>query len=222
MHRIAAFGLALCLAQPTGALASACGTLLHLSVEPAARSADVAEVLRKRLENAGAVAPRAEVEGAGVAAVLPTGLAETLLTRPGRIEFRLVASEGEAGAIPLPRVDGAGMESVSPEIILDETHLREFVVRPGDGGAALGFHFDTHAMKNLMAASNDAINRKLAILIDDRIVADPVIRAPIGSRTGEIPAGSLASAAELAQVLRSARLPAKVAVTGREEAACRG
>ena len=216
---VAAFAVAV-LCAPSVVWASACGEKLHLTVDPPAKAAAVAVVLKNRLNAFGAVVAKVAPEGDGLTAVLPTGANDTLLTRPGKIEFRLIANASDAGALSLPRLDGGAAQSVSPEIILDETHLRQVRVVPGPGGASLAFHFDPHAMKNLMAASTEAIGRKLAILIDDRIVADPEIRAPIASAGGEIPAGPLASAAELAVALPSGRLPAKLTVAGREPAVC--
>jgi preprotein translocase subunit SecD len=207
---------------PAVAAESACGEALRLTVQPAAKAPEVAAVLLRRLAAAGAASPKAEADAAGtVRAVLPRGASDTLLTRPASIEFRLVTKPDEPGAVVLPLLGGKGSESVSPEIILNETHLREVTVRTSaDPAAALAFHFDTRAVKNLMAATTEAVGRKLAILIDGEIVADPIIRAPIASMTGEIPAGSLQSASELVDLLRSGRLPAKVAIASREPAPC--
>ncbi|MDE3175747.1 MAG: hypothetical protein KGM15_06510 [Pseudomonadota bacterium] len=224
---VAGLGLAcLCLAAPARA-ALACGDIVHLSVQPADRSAEVAATLRRRLDDIGVTSP-VEAEGAGLRTLLPAGVDEALLTRPASIEFRLVAQKpDEAGALARGRWQGAGEESVEPEIILDERRLREIVAKADPGIAdgarngAIAFHIDPIGMKNLMAASIEAIGRKLAILVDDKIVVDPVIRAPIASATGEISGGfSAASAAQLVQLMRSGRLPAQVAVAGRETAPC--
>ena len=212
---------------PAVAAESGCGEAVRLAVEPAAKAPAVAAILRLRLQAAGAPSPKAEADAAGqVRAVLPQGASETLLTRPASIEFRLVAKPDEAGAVVLPRLDGKGAQSLSPEIILNETHLREVTVRtsadPAGGlpAAALAFHFDARAVKNLMAATTEAVGRKLAIVVDGEIVADPIIRAPIASMTGEIPGGSPQSASELVDLLRSGRLPAKVAIAARQPAPC--
>jgi len=212
---------------PAVAAESGCGEAVRLAVEPAAKAPAVAAILRLRLQAAGAPSPKAEADAAGqVRAVLPQGASETLLTRPASIEFRLVAKPDEAGAVVLPRLDGKGAQSLSPEIILNETHLREVTVRtsadPAGGlpAAALAFHFDAWAVKNLMAATTEAVGRKLAIVVDGEIVADPIIRAPIASMTGEIPGGSPQSASELVDLLRSGRLPAKVAIAARQPAPC--
>jgi len=225
---LAALGLTAMLAgAPAFAGESACGEALRLTVDPAAKGPEVAATLLRRLQAAGAPSPKAEADAAGqVRAVLPQGASETLLTRPASIEFRLVAKPDEAGAVVLPRLDGKGAQSLSPEIILNETHLREVTVRtsadPAGGlpAAALAFHFDARAVKNLMAATTEAVGRKLAIVVDGEIVADPIIRAPIASMTGEIPGGSPQSASELVDLLRSGRLPAKVAIAARQPAPC--
>ena len=213
--------------EPAVAAESACGEAFRLTVQPPDKAPEVAATLLRRLQAAGAPSPKAEVDAAGsVRAVLPQGGSDTLLTRPASIEFRLVAKPDEPGAVVLPVLGTKGAESVSPEIILDERRLREIKVRvtPNPAGgppsAALAFHFDPQAVKNLMAATTEAVGRKLAIVVDGEIVADPIIRAPIASMTGEIPGGSPQSASELVDLLRSGRLPAKVAIAARQPAPC--
>lgn len=225
---VAALGIAcVLLAAPAFAAQSACGEIVHLSIQPVEKSPDVAAALRRRLDDADVKSP-VEAEGAGLRILLPTGIEDALLTRPAKIEFRLVAQKpDDAGALVRTRWQGEGSESVEPQIILDERHLREFVAKADPRIAdearngAVSFRLDPTAMKNLMAASVEAIGRNLAILVDDRIVVDPVIRAPIASATGEISGGfSAASAAQLVTLMRSGRLPAQVAIVGREAAPC--
>ena len=219
---LAGFGAALALAgAPAVAAESGCETI-RLKVEPADKAADVAATLRRRLQAAGA-RPQVEIDTSGSLRVtLPQGISETLLTRPASIEFRLVAKPDEAGAVALPLAGRTGAESVAPEIILDETRLREVKLRTTPGApAALAFHFDPRAVKNLMAATTEAVGRKLAILVDGEIVADPIIRAPIASMTGEIPAGAPQAANELVDLLPSGRLRARVAIAAREPAPCK-
>ena len=220
----AGLGLALAMAgAPAVAAESGCGEAVRLTVEPAAKAPDVAATLRRRLQAAGATSPEVESDAPGrLRAVLPQEMSERLLTRPASIEFRLVAKPDEPGAVALPLAGGKGAESVAPEIILNETRLREFTVRtPPDAPTALAFHFDPKAMKNLMAATTESVGRKLAILVDGEIVADPIIRAPIASLTGEIPAGAPSSANELVDLLRNGRLGGRVAIVSREPAACK-
>ena len=142
---------------PAVAAGRDCGQVVHLRVEPAEKAAEVAAVIARRLRAAGGD-PAVAAEGPGaLRATLPAGAAQSLLTRPARIEFRLVADKPDApGAITLPRADGKGSEQVEPQVILNENHLREIEVRQepnGAGGAttvALTFHFDPIAMKNLL------------------------------------------------------------------------
>jgi SecD/SecF fusion protein len=222
---VAGLSLALALAgAPAVAAESACGEALRLTVEPVGKTDEVAATLRRRLQAAGAASPEVAADAPGsLRAVLPQGVSETLLTRPASIEFRLVAKPDEAGAVALPVLGAKGAESVAPEIILQESHLREFSVRttPDPAVAALAFHFDPRAMKNLMAASTEAIGRKLAIVVDGEIVADPIIRAPIASLSGEIPAGAPQSANELVDLLRNGRLTGRVTIASREPAPCK-
>ena len=193
---------------------------VRLTVEPPDRASSVAQVLRRRLETAGSSAT-VETDGAALRVSGPAG-ADSLLTRPARVEFRIVAAAEDApGAVSMPRAQG-GRVGVEPEIILDESHLRSFQVREEGGRALLAFRFDPHAMKNLMSATADAVGRKLALIVDDVVVAEPEIRAPVASAGGEIDAGiSAASARELAALLPDGRLRAQVSVAAREPAACK-
>jgi preprotein translocase subunit SecD len=216
-----------------GALAASpaeagCGTSVRLRVDPS-RADDVAATLRRRLAAAGAEKPSVEREGAGaLRVVLPEGVSEAILTRPAKIEFRLVAkSADEPGVVSLPRLDGAGTESVEPQIILDENRLRQLTVKqepnPAGGPAvvAIAFHIEPVGVKNLLAGTMEGVGRKLAILVDDRVVAEPVIRAPVASMTGEISGDfTLASANELVALIATGRLEGRVAILSREPAPC--
>jgi len=209
-HGFAALVAGMMLISPAGAVV--CNDALQLNVDPPEKAAGVAATLTRRLQAAG-IAGAVSVEGEVLRATVPAGVDESLLTRPARIEFRLVAKADDApGAVSLARLQG-GRESVDPEIILDESHLREFKVSEGADHAAIAFRFDPHAMKNLMSATADGVGRKLAIIVDDVVVADPLIRAPVGSMNGEIDAGlSPASARELAALLPDGRLSGRVTV----------
>ncbi len=186
-------------------------------------------MLRRRLEAAGAASPSVTADGpAALRVLLPAGASPSLLTRPGKIEFRLVAATPEApGAVALPKWSGEGTESVEPQVIVNETHLRDVQAREekdANGGASvvvIAFRFDPQALKNMLTATVDAVGRKLAILVDDRVVVDPIIRAPVAAASGEISGDfTLQSANELVELLASGRLPARVVVAAREPAAC--
>ncbi len=201
-----------------------CGEWVRLSVDPADKTADVAAALRRRLAAVGAPTPSVETEG-GLRALLPAGVSETILTEPAKIEFRLVAKTPDApGAVALQRRDGAGLESVEPQIIVNERRLREVKVVEAPASSpsvAIAFRFDADAVKNLLAATAEAIGRKLAIIVDDQIVVEPVIRAPVASLSGEISGGfTKAYAQQLVQLLQTGRLDARVAIVSRVPAPC--
>jgi preprotein translocase subunit SecD len=202
-----------------------CGEWLHLAVEPADKAPDVDVVLRRRLEGAGAKPVTVERDGAGLKALLPQNLGEALLTRPGKFEMRLVAAGSEG--LQLQRVDGGAPESVAPEVILNEYRLREAKIsvdaKASDPHYAVTFDFrlDPVGMRNLLAASAEAVGRKLAVIVEDKIVVTPIIRAPIASAEGEVAGGfTEENTAFLAEAMRGGRLPAQVTVAGREPATC--
>ena len=195
-----------------------CGEILRLSVDPVERTGDVAATLNRRLAAHGATV---KTDG-GLSVTLPRGVSETLAKRPARIEFRLVAKAPDAlGAVALPRLDGQGVESVEPQVIVNESRLRDLKVVDAPDGAGVAFRFEPTAIKNLLTATAEAVGRKLAIVVDDRIVVEPVIRAPIASMQGEISGGmSRASAEELVALLPTGRLDGRVEIVSRAPAPC--
>jgi preprotein translocase subunit SecD len=218
--------LALAMTGLPAAAQAGCGETVTLSVRPAGKADEVAIVLRRRLEAAGVKAPAVERDGEGLKAELPAGLDAALLSEPGKFEMRLVSTSPEA--LKLPRLDGGAEEAVEPQIILDEFRLRD-VKLVNDPKAedprfalALEFRLDPVGARNLMAASTEAIGRKLAVIVDDKVVVTPIIRAPIASGSGDVAGGFTAeNTASLAEAMRGGRLPAEVGVTGRTPAACK-
>ena len=223
----AMFVVGLC-AAPVQAAETSCGESVRLSVDPPSQLDDVAATLRRRLAAAGEKKPSVERDGAAaLRVVLPPGARDSLLTRPAKIEFRLVAkSADEPGASAFPRLDG-GTERVEPQILLDEERLRQIRVKsePNPAGGApivaIAFHLETQGVNNLLTGTLQAVGRRLAILVDDRIIADPVLRGPVASLTGEISGGfTLASAEELVALLANGRLRGRVAILSRQPAPC--
>jgi preprotein translocase subunit SecD len=214
----------LALAAPAYAQTN-CGEWLHLAVEPPEKAPDVEAVLRRRLEGAGAKPVTVERDGAGLKALLPQNLGEALLTRPGKFEMRLVAAGSEG--LRLQRLDAGAPESVEPEVIVNEYRLREAKMsvdaKASDPRYVVTFDFrlDPVGMRNLLAASAEAVGRKLAVIVEDKIVVTPIIRAPIASAEGEVAGGfTEENTAFLAEAMRGGRLPARVTVAGREPATC--
>jgi len=217
--------LAIAFAAPARAQTN-CGQWVHLAVEPADKTPDVEAVLRRRLDGAGAKPPvSVERDGAGLKALLPQNLGEALLTRVGKFEIRLVAAGSDG--LQLQRLDGGAAERVEPQVIVNEYRLREAKMsvdaKASDPRFAvtLDFRLDPVGMRNLLAASAEAVGRKLAVIVEDQVVVTPIIRAPIASADGEVAGGFTAeSTVFLAEALRGGRLPAQVTVVGREPATC--
>ena len=223
-HELVAAALAIALATPAYAQTN-CGEWLHLAVEPAEKAPDVEAVLLRRLEGAGAKPVTVERDGAGLKALLPQNLGDALLTRPGKFEMRLVAAGSDG--LELQRLDGGAPESVEPAVILNEYRLRDVKLSADPKATdpryamALDFRLDPVGMRNLLTASAEAVGRKLAVIVEDRIVVTPIIRAPIASDEGEVAGGfTEENTAFLAEALRGGRLPARVTVAGREPATC--
>ena len=201
--------------------------MIHLKIEPADKAEDASHVLMRRLDASGAADIAWERDGeGGLKAYVPRipdfANLESLLTRPGKFELRLLAETATSpGAISLARLDGSGSDLVEPVILVDENRLRNVTTGVVAGSSAyLDFHFDPRGAKNLAAATLEGLGRKLAIIVDDKIVVSPVIRQPVVAGTGRIEGGlTLENTLGLAAALRGGRLPAHVSIAAREPVA---
>lgn len=145
----------------------------------------------------------------------------SLIGPTGQLTFNLVreAAPGdvEAGRIPAGAFlatsyaeGGAGAALVerqprfTGERIVGASPARD----PVTGRRVLGFQLDDEGARLLCRVTHEHVGAKLAVLIDDRVVAAPTIEGPVCGGAGRI-AGefSEAEAARLAALLRAGALP---------------
>ena len=94
------------------------------------------------------------------------------------LAIRMVAAEGREGEV-LPRWSGdtSEMLAVEPGVVASAQHIRHVrLLDAADGSRVLVLDLDDTGKARLAEASSLGIGRRLAIVVDGRIVAAPTIR----------------------------------------------
>jgi preprotein translocase subunit SecD len=77
----------------------------------------------------------------------------------------------------------------------------------------VSFRFNTSGARKFAAATQENVNRRFAIVLDNKVISAPVIREPILGGSGQISGSfTVESANNLAILLRGGALPAKLTV----------
>jgi protein-export membrane protein SecD len=191
------------------------------------------EVVRRRIDFLGTREPAIERQGEDRIVVQVPGLFDTqrlkdVLSRTARMTFQMVdetasIDEAKKGIVPigselLPMDHQPGQ----PDSIVVEKH----VVVAGDRleKASQGidqskqepdieFSFDTVGAKEFGDATKENVNRRFAIVLDNRVITAPTILSPILTGTGIITGNfTVQSATDLAGLLNAGALPASLKV----------
>ncbi|MEW6655352.1 MAG: protein translocase subunit SecD [Aquificota bacterium] len=183
------------------------------------------EVLRKRIDELGVVQPvitrigsdRILVELPGV---LDIKKAKSIVGRTALLELKLVVDSGPKEALQekltrdyelLPDQKGVEWFLVEKVPVITGADLKTAYVTTDEFGMpAVGFELTDKGSQAFSEATEKNIGRRLAIVLDKRVISAPVIRSKISDR-GQI-SGNFTpeEAKELAIVLRAGALPTKV------------
>jgi len=111
--------------------------------------------------------------------------------------------------------NGTETYNIDKQLVLSGEHLTE--AQPGfdnlNNNSVVNFKLDSFGSKKFAYATKNNIGRRLAIIIDNKVVSAPVIRDAITTGNGQISGGfSVEEANNLAIVLRSGALPAPMAI----------
>ena len=185
------------------------------------------EIVRRRIDDLGTKEPSIQRQGADRIALQLPGVqnpseVKALLGKTAKMTFHLVdeatsLADAQRGKLPVDSMI-AENEDGSPIIL-----KRAVVVGGGqletakaeintDGEAVVGFSFKTLGAKKFAKATSENQGKRLAIVLDDKVISSPVIQTKIvksGSITGNF---TMQSASELAMMLRSGALPAPLEV----------
>ena len=176
------------------------------------------EIVRRRIDEIGTNEPNILKRGNDRILVELPGLDDpmrikSLLGKTANLTFRFVINNNEDsfGAEKLTFEDGSEEAIVSKRIILSGDNLLDAQPRmdTGNNETVVTFSLDRVGAKRFGKATSTGIGKRLAIVLDGKIISAPVIRDTIATGSGQITGGfTFQSATDLALLLRSGALPA--------------
>jgi preprotein translocase subunit SecD len=193
------------------------------------------EAVNRRVNASGLVEPNVQPQGdnriivevPGLDANGMTSLINTL-TETGILTFNLVdeaanPAEYEIGverngriALPDDSLNGAPVVIFTDAIITGSDLSGASQTFDQSNQPSIGFQLHGPGAQRFGKATSENVSRRFAIVLDNRIVSAPNIRSPITGGSGTIEGGFTVERAEqMALVLRSGALPAKLKVASR-------
>ena len=176
------------------------------------------EIVRRRIDEIGTNEPNILKRGNDRILVELPGLDDpmrikSLLGKTANLTFRFVTNDTEDsfGAEKLLFEDGSEEAIVSKRIILSGDNLLDAQPRMNSetNETVVNFSLDRVGAKRFGKATSNSIGKRLAIVLDGKIISAPVIRDTIATGSGQISGGfTFQSATDLALLLRSGALPA--------------
>ena len=176
------------------------------------------EIVRRRIDEIGTNVPNILKRGNDRILVELPGLDDpmrikSLLGKTANLTFRFVTNdtEGSFGAEKLEFEDGTEEAIVSKRIILSGENLLDAQPRMDteNNETVVTFSLDRVGAKRFGKATSTGIGKRLAIVLDGKVISAPVIRDTIATGSGQISGGfTFQSATDLALLLRSGALPA--------------
>ena len=176
------------------------------------------EIVRRRIDEIGTNEPNILKRGNDRILVELPGLDDpmrikSLLGKTANLTFRFVTNDTEDsfGAEKLVFEDGSEEAIVSKRIILSGDNLLDAQPRMNSetNETVVTFSLDRVGAKRFGKATSTGIGKRLAIVLDGKIISAPVIRDTIATGSGQISGGfTFQSATDLALLLRSGALPA--------------
>ena len=178
---------------------------------------DSLEIVRRRIDEVGTKEPTIIRRGNDRILIELPGLDDpnrikNLLGKTANLTFRLVSeTEDSFGSELLFYEDGGSQLNISKRVILSGDNLinaqpkldREI------NEAVVSFTFDRTGSKKFARATSSNVGKRMAIILDNKIISAPVIREAILGGNGQITGDfTFQSATDLALLLRSGALPA--------------
>ncbi|WP_272916175.1 protein translocase subunit SecD [Aristophania vespae] len=179
------------------------------------------EIVRRRIDSTGAIDPGIAREGDDRIVLELPGISDPerikeLLGTTARMTFHLMAPNPTIqvpGSTMLPTPDGRGKLAVMDQIEVDGANLSDAAATMSDGKWAVHIKFDNKGADDFARITTANVGKPFAIVLDGKIITDPVINSPITGGTGEITGNFTArTASDLALLLRAGALPAPLSV----------
>ena len=176
------------------------------------------EIVRRRIDEVGTNEPNIVKRGNDRILVELPGLddpmrVKNLLGKTANLTFRFVTENSEEtfGSEKLPFEDGSDEVIVSKRIVLSGDNLLDAKPRMDNqtNQTIVSFTLDRVGAKRFGKATTSGIGKRLAIVLDGKIISAPVIQDAIVGGSGIITGNfTFQSATDLALLLRSGALPA--------------
>ena len=177
------------------------------------------EIVRRRIDEVGTKEPTIVRRGSDRILIELPGLDDParikkLLGKTAKLTFRLISDEDSESEF--------SSELISFENSDEKIKVNKRIVVSGDNllnaspkldnqtnQAIVSFTFDRVGAKKFGRATTDNVGKRLAIILDDKVISAPQIREPILGGNGQITGNfTFQSATDLALLLRSGALPA--------------
>ena len=172
------------------------------------------EIVRRRIDDVGTKEPTILQRGEKRILVELPGLKDperikTLLGKTAQLNFRLVKDNSEFGIDELISETG-NILKVSKRIIMSGDNLVDAQpsIQNQQNEPAVSFSLDRLGAQKFGRATTDNVGKRLAIVLDGKIISAPNINEPITSGNGVISGNfTFQEATDLALLLRSGALP---------------
>lgn len=190
--------------------------------------AQAVEVIRRRIDELGTREPNIVRQGKNRIVVQVPGLQnpdalKSLLGKTAKLEFKLVdveadpslVAEGRAppGSQILPSLEGGSVVVKRRAIITGDQLVDSQVSTNENGQPAVSFRFDSTGGRRFAQATQENVGKPFAIILDNIVISAPSINEPILGGSGIISGQyTVATANELAILLRSGKLPVELKV----------
>ena len=176
------------------------------------------EIVRRRIDDLGTKEPTIIQRGEKRIVVELPGLKDpsrikTLLGKTAKLNFRLVSdSENEFGTEKMTSEDSQEV-TVSKKIIMSGENLIDAQPRVDNQSnlPVVSFTLDRYGAQKFGKVTTNNIGKKLAIVLDNKIISSPVIREAITGGSGVISGNfNFQEVTDLALLLRSGALPTPI------------
>tara|TARA_B100000989_G_scaffold299025_1_gene292119 strand:- start:2051 stop:3595 length:1545 start_codon:yes stop_codon:yes gene_type:complete len=176
------------------------------------------EIVRNRIDEVGTNEPTIAKNGSNRIIVELPGLdnpdrIKSLLGRTANLSFRFVTQNNDAsfGIDKILTIDETEELDVSRRVIISGDNLVDAKPQMDNinNQTVVSFTLDRLGAKKFGKATKNGIGKRLAIVLDNKVISAPVIRDVIAGGSGQISGGfTFQSATDLALLLRSGALPA--------------
>jgi protein-export membrane protein SecD len=190
------------------------------------------ETVRRRVDAYGTTEPSIQRQGRNRILVQVPGIQDVeglkkLIGETGKLEFKLVDPAANAAQVAeskhVPAGDELLFSGATPPVpyVLKNLTLvsgqdlvdAQAAFDQRSGEPVVNFRFDAAGAKRFAKVTQENVGLPFAIVLDNKVISAPVIREPILSGSGQISGNfSVKETADLAVLLRSGALPAKLTV----------